>query len=66
MDILVSVLVSYFTTPKPEKELVGFVYSATPKEIRTDAAESIMPWYQRTGALAGLALGMVVILNILF
>ena len=65
VDILVSVVVTYRTDPKPVEELVGLVYSETPKESRTDPNEASYPWYRRTVPLAGLALGMVIVLNIL-
>ncbi|WP_392543250.1 sodium:solute symporter family protein [Oryzobacter telluris] len=66
VDIAVSVAVSMATQPKPASELVGLVYSETPKEDRTDPLEHTYPWYRRTVPLAGLALAMVTVLNIIF
>ena len=66
VDIVVSYAVSLATQPKPASELVGLVYSETPKEARTDPKEHTYPWYRRTVPLAGLALVMVTVLNILF
>ena len=66
VDIVLSVVVSMVTTPKPDSELVGLVYSQTPKEQRTDPNEASYPWYRRTVPLASLALGMVVVLNAVF
>ncbi len=66
VDIALSIAVSLVTAPKPDKELVGLVYSVTPKEARTDPLEHTYPWYRRTVPLAGVALVMVVILNTLF
>lgn len=66
VDIAVSVVVSMVTQPKPASELVGLVYSETPKEDRTDPLEHTYPWYRRTVPLAGLALAMVTVLNIIF
>ncbi len=66
VDIAVSVAVSMVTQPKPVSELVGLVYSETPKETRTDPLEHTYPWYRRTVPLAGLALAMVTVLNIIF
>jgi SSS family solute:Na+ symporter len=66
VDILVSVVVTQFTAPRPEKELVGFVYSLTPKERRTDPEASRHPWYQRPLPMAGVSLGLVIALNLLF
>ncbi|CAM2753404.1 sodium:solute symporter family protein [Corynebacterium jeikeium] len=65
-DIIVSVLVSLVTEPKPDEELVGFVKSVTPKENLTDAAEATLPWYRRTVPLGILCLAMVLVLNIVF
>jgi SSS family solute:Na+ symporter len=66
VDIAVSVAVSLATRPKPASELVGLVYSETPVEQRTDPHEASYPWYRRTVPLAGLALAMVVVLNLAF
>ena len=65
-DIIASVLVSLFTEPKPDEELVGFVKSVTPKENLTDAAEATLPWYRRTVPLGILCLAMALVLNIVF
>lgn len=64
VDIVVSVLVTQVTRPKPVAELVGLVYSETPKEVRTDPDEASLPWYQRPVLLAGIALVLVIVLNI--
>lgn len=66
VDLVISVIVSLVTQPKPDKELVGFVKSVTPKEHLTDAAEAQLPWYRRTVPLGMLCLAMVIVLNILF
>jgi SSS family solute:Na+ symporter len=65
VDIAVSVVVTMFTEPKPVAELRGLVYSETPVEERTDPNEASYPWYRRTVPLAGLALAMVIVLNVL-
>ena len=66
VDIVVSVLVSLVTTPKPVSELVGLVYSETPREDLVDPHEKSYPWFRRTLPLAGIALVMVIVLNTLF
>jgi solute:Na+ symporter, SSS family len=66
VDIVVSVAVSKVTQPKPAKELVGFVYSETPREMFVDPEDATNPWFKRPVPLAGLALVLVVILNIVF
>ncbi|MGW0181156.1 sodium:solute symporter family protein [Nocardia sp. NPDC003345] len=64
VDIVVSVVVTMVTAPKPASELVGLVYSETPKELRTDPEAATLPWYQRPVLLAGIALVLVIVLNI--
>jgi SSS family solute:Na+ symporter len=66
VDIVVSVVVSLVTRPKPVAELVGLVYSETPKEQRTDPEAHLLPWYQSPVKLAGISLVLVVILNVVF
>jgi len=66
VDIVLSVVISLVTTPKPASELRGLVYSETPKEDLVDADEASYPWYRRTLPLAGVALALVVVLNIAF
>ncbi|MGB0099749.1 MAG: sodium:solute symporter family protein [Nocardioides sp.] len=66
VDVVLSIVVSWVTKPKPVEELRGLVYSETPKEDLVDPDEKSYPWYRRTLPLAGLALVLVVILNVLF
>src|SRR5947209_2459786 len=59
--VIVTVLVSYVTKPKPESELTGLVYGATdiPSEGR-------LPLYQRPMFWAGVVIVVFCILNIIF
>lgn len=66
VDIIVSVLVSLVTAPKPEGSLKGLVYSETPSEDLVDPEDAGRPWWQRPVPLAGVALVMVTILNAIF
>jgi len=66
VDVVLSIIVSMMTKPKPAESLVGLVYSETPKDQRTDPNEASYPWYRRTAPLAGIALVMVIILNAIF
>ena len=66
VDIVVSVLVTMVTQPKPAAELAGLVYSETPKEQRTDPDANLLPWYRSPTKLAGISLVMVIILNVIF
>jgi SSS family solute:Na+ symporter len=66
VDLVLSIVVSLVTKPKPASELKGLVYSETPREDRIDPEESSYPWYRRTVPLAGIALVMVIVLNAAF
>lgn len=66
VDIAVSVVVSLRTAPKPAAELVGLVYGLTPKEDLQDPRDRDEAWYQRPGLMAGIALVLIIILNIVF
>jgi SSS family solute:Na+ symporter len=66
VDIVLSVVVSLVTRPKPSEELVGLVYSETPREDLVDEKEATYPWYRRTVPLASVSLVLVIILNLLF
>jgi solute:Na+ symporter, SSS family len=58
---LATIVVSLFTRPRPDEELVGLVYSLTefPKEEH-------LPWYKRPGPLGVLVLAVALFLNLLF
>ena len=66
VDILVSVVVTMVTTPRPESELRGLVWSMTPKADFHDANQGALAWYQTPNTLAGIGLVLVIILNIVF
>ncbi|TDE12974.1 sodium:solute symporter family protein [Jiangella asiatica] len=66
VDVVVSVVVSRATAPKPERELVGLVYGLTPKEDLRDPRDRDEAWYQRPGLMAGIALVLIIALNIIF
>ena len=66
VDILVSVIATVMTRPKPESELRGLVYSLTPRADFHDENEGELAWFQQPTKLAGIGFVLVVILNILF
>ena len=66
VDIIVSVAVSMAGTPKEESGLRGLVYSLTPKKDFHDPDEGDLSWWQQPTKLAGVALVMVIALNLLF
>jgi solute:Na+ symporter, SSS family len=66
IDIVVSVLVSIVTAPKPREELVGLVYSETKVPIFSDPADAGKAWYLKPVPLAALMLVFVIILNAVF
>ncbi len=66
VDIVVSVLVTMISVPKPESELRGLVWSETPKADFHDENEGALAWYQQPTKLAGVGLVLVIILNVIF
>ncbi|WP_017934347.1 sodium:solute symporter family protein [Nocardioides sp. Iso805N] len=66
VDLVLSIVVSLFTQPKPAEELTGLVYSETPRSSLVDADAVDYPWYRRPVPLAGVALVLVIILNVIF
>src|ERR1700694_5781630 len=66
VDIIVSVVFSMVTAPKPAAELAGVVYSETPKEMFFGPGSAGKPWFQRPVPLAGVMLVLSVALNIVF
>ncbi|MET0234750.1 MAG: Na+/galactose cotransporter, partial [Kibdelosporangium sp.] len=67
VDILVSVIVSLATRPKPDSELAGLVWSLTPRADRKHSVDGEdSGWYRRPGVLAVGVLALTVILNIIF
>ncbi|GAA3605004.1 sodium:solute symporter family protein [Kineosporia mesophila] len=66
-DIVISVLVTMVTKPKPESELRGLVYSLTPKaDLSENRTGDEAVWYRSTPMLVGVAGVLVVALNIIF
>ena len=61
VNLLVTMVVSLATRPRPESELVGLVYSLTPKPV-----ESHLSWYQKPATLGLGVLGMLIVLNLVF
>jgi len=61
VNLIVTIAVSLVTKPRAESELVGLVYSLTPKPI-----ENHLSWYQKPATLAWGVLGLLVILNLVF
>ena len=60
-NLFVTIAISLVTKARPEQELVGLVYSLTPKPVETH-----MRWYQKPSTLAIAVLAMLVILNLVF
>ncbi|TWP35339.1 sodium:solute symporter family protein [Leekyejoonella antrihumi] len=65
VDIVVSIVVSLVTAPKPAAELVGLVHSETPRDHH-GANEVVAHWWLSPVKLALVSLVMVIILNIIF
>jgi len=61
INLVVTMVVSRMSAPRPEPELVGLVYSLTPKPV-----EGHLEWYQKPATLAIAVLAMALVLNIVF
>ena len=59
--LVVTVVVSLLTQPRPAGELRGLVYSLTPQP-----EEAHVEWYRRPATLAVVVLALTVVLNIIF
>ncbi|SEO53572.1 sodium:solute symporter family protein [Amycolatopsis saalfeldensis] len=67
VDIVVSVAVSMVTRPKADSELVGLVYSLTPRgSLKHDDTGENSGWYRKPGLLAGIVLVITIVLNVIF
>jgi SSS family solute:Na+ symporter len=66
VDIAVSLVVTPLTVAREESELRGLVYSLTPRADFHDPADDTKAWFAKPVGLAGIALVLVIILNILF
>ncbi|WP_090048623.1 sodium:solute symporter family protein [Lentzea fradiae] len=67
VDILVSVAVTAVTRPKPDSELVGLVYSLTPKEDRAHATTGEdAGWYRSPALLGGGVIALTAVLYFVF
>ncbi|HEY3467074.1 MAG TPA: sodium:solute symporter family protein [Amycolatopsis sp.] len=67
VDIVASVVVSMATKPKPDEELVGLVYSLTPRDsLKHDDTGENAGWYRKPGLLAGIVLILTIALNAIF
>ena len=60
-NLLVTIIVSLATRPRPESELVGLVYSLTPRPV-----EGHLTWYQKPITLAIAVIVMLLALNLVF
>jgi len=58
---VLTVMISLVTTPRPDEQLLGLVYSLTPK-----LKEQGLKWYQQPSTLAGVVLTAALILNWIF
>jgi SSS family solute:Na+ symporter len=56
-----AIIVSLFTRPRDDRELVGLVYSLTPRPSEKETA-----WYKRPAALGVVVLLLTLVLNMIF
>jgi solute:Na+ symporter, SSS family len=60
-NFIITVVISVLTKPRPEPELVGLVYSLTPKPV-----EHHMDWYARPKVIAVGLIVLLIALNLIF
>ncbi len=60
-NLLVTACISMLTKPREEQDLVGLVYSLTPKP-----ADHHLSWYQKPAALGIAVLAILAVLNLVF
>jgi SSS family solute:Na+ symporter len=60
-NFILTVIISLMTKPREESELVGLVYSLTPKPV-----EHHMAWYARPKIIAVGLIAMLIALNLIF
>ena len=60
-NLLITIAVSLVTKPRPEPELVGLVYSLTPRP-----PEHHLTWYQKPVTLAWVVIVLCIVLNLIF
>jgi len=58
---VVTIVISLCTRARPDKELVGLVYSLTAKPSKEDLA-----WYMRPAVLGTIVIGIALVLNLIF
>jgi SSS family solute:Na+ symporter len=58
---VVTILISFLTKPRDEKELVGLVYSLTERP-----SDEHLAWYGRPAALAAIVIVLTIFLNLVF
>jgi SSS family solute:Na+ symporter len=61
VNLIVTIVVSLMTEARAETELVGLVYSLTPKPVETH-----LTWYEKPATLGIAVLVMLVALNLVF
>ena len=61
INLILTITVSLVTRPRPEPQLVGLVYSLTPKPVETHLA-----WYQKPATLGIAVLVLLFALNLVF
>jgi SSS family solute:Na+ symporter len=65
-DAVVTVAVTLVTRPKPEEDLRGLVWGLKRDVVEDDSVRGDAAWYRSPYLLGGGAIGLVVILNLVF
>ena len=61
VNLIVTILISLVTKPRREADLVGLVYSLTPRPV-----EAHLSWWQKPATLAVAVLALLIALNLVF
>jgi len=64
--IVISVLVTFVSTPKPVEQLSGLVYGVGTIDVHDDAAAGDAAWYRSPALLGTVALVLCVLLYLPF
>ena len=67
VDVLLSIIITLFTRPRPDSELVGLVWSLTPRDgLKKIESAADAGWYRKPAVLGGGVLVIALVLNIIF
>ncbi|HWC83315.1 MAG TPA: sodium:solute symporter family protein [Pseudonocardiaceae bacterium] len=67
VDVLISIIITMFTAPRPEADLKGLVWSLTSRDgLKKIESAADAGWYRKPAVLGGGVLVIALVLNIIF